>query len=156
MSALRPKPRTTRSGLNPNNYPQQGNNAYKPPTNAGGNRANNVGSNIVCYECGQPGHMCPNCPRLKGNVHAAVRHEAAPPTVGDPSSGPPPMDGEQEGLEDDLKDHPMIKESAAEAADIWMIMSPHRSGTTERTPLTVSQRSCIALAQYGFSQRVES
>jgi hypothetical protein len=39
--------------------------------------------------------------------------------VGDPSSGPPPMEGEQEEAEDDLKDHPMIEEPAAEAADIW-------------------------------------
>jgi Zinc knuckle len=91
-----------------------------PPTNAGGDRANNVGSNIVCYKCGQPGHMHPNCAQLKGNVHAtAVRHEATPPMVGDPSSGPSPMDGEQEESEDDLQDHPTIEESAADAADVW-------------------------------------
>jgi Zinc knuckle len=104
VSVLRPEPRTTGSGPNPNNYPQWGNNTYEPPANAGGNRANNIGSNVVCYECGQPGHMHPNCPRLKGNVRAtAVRHEATLPTVGDPSSGPPPMEEEQEGVEDDLQ-----------------------------------------------------
>jgi hypothetical protein len=75
--------------------------------------------------------MCPNCPQLKGNVHAtAVQHEATlpmagdpssgpPPMAGDPSSGPPPMEGEQEGSGDDLTDHSMIKEPAASAADIW-------------------------------------
>jgi Zinc knuckle len=62
MSAPRPEPWTTGSGLNPNNYPQRGNNAHKPPRNAGGDRVNNIGSNVVCYECGQPGHMRPNCP----------------------------------------------------------------------------------------------
>jgi hypothetical protein len=136
VSVLRPEPQTTGLGLNPNNYPQWGNNMYKPPANTGGDRANNVGSNIVCYECGQPGHMCPNCPQLKGNVRAAaVWHEATPPTVGDPSSVPSPMDGEQEELEDDLKDHPTIEESAAEAADVWdNNVTPYKWDNQEDTP----------------------
>jgi hypothetical protein len=64
--------------------------------------------------------MCPNCPQLKGNVHAtAVRHDVTLPMAGDPSSGPPPMEGEQGESEVDLKDHPMIEEPAVGAADIW-------------------------------------
>jgi hypothetical protein len=50
---------------------------------------------------------------------AAVWHKAAPPMVGDPSCRPPPMEGEQDGSEDDLNDHPTIEEPAAEAADVW-------------------------------------
>jgi Zinc knuckle len=126
---LRHKPQTIGLGLNPNNYPQWGNNMYMPPMNAGGNRVSNVGSNIVCYKCGQPGHMHPNCPRLKGNVHAtAVWHDATPPMVGDPPSGPPPMEEEQEGVEDDLKDHPTIKESAASDAMCFLkqVLPPNR------------------------------
>jgi hypothetical protein len=145
--------------MNPNNYPQQGNNTYKPPINAGGERANNVGSNVVCYECGQPGHMCPNHPLLKGNVRAtAVQHEATLPMAGDPPSGAPPMEGEQ-----DKMDQGMISLITQQSKSLLLlqqtygtIMSPHMSGTTERMLPIASQRSCIALAQYGLPQRVES
>jgi Zinc knuckle len=119
---------------------------YKPPANAGGDRANNAGNNVVCYECGQPGHMHPNCPQMKGNVHAAaVWHEATPPMVGDPSSGPPPMDGEQEQSEDNLKDHPMIKESAAEAADIW----DDREDAPDSEPMLMYHSSTIQIPPRG-------
>jgi Zinc knuckle len=93
VSAPRPKPQSIGSGLNTNHYPQWGNNIYKPPANAGGDKANN----IVCYKCGQPGHMQPNCPQLKGNVYAAaVPRDTTPPTAGAQSDGLPPMEGEQE------------------------------------------------------------
>jgi hypothetical protein len=65
------------------------------------------------------------------------------------------MEGGQEGLEDDLNDHPTIEEPAAEAADIWDDdIAPYewddRDGTPDNEPL------CIALEQYGFPQREES
>jgi Zinc knuckle len=155
MSAPRPEPRTTGSGLNPNNYPQWGNNTYKPPANAGHDRANNVGSNIVCYKCGQPGHMHPNCPQLKGNVcAAAMRHEVTLPTVGDPSNESPPMEGGQEGSEDDLNDHPTIEEPAAEAADIWDDdVAPYkwdnRDGAPNNKPMLVYCSSAIWIPPKG-------
>jgi Zinc knuckle len=155
VSAPRPEPWTTGLGLNPNNYPQWGNNTYKPPVNAGGDRANNVGSNVVCYKCGQPGHMHPNCPRLKGNVRAtAVRREVTPPTVGDPSNESPPMEGGQEGSEDDLNDHPTIEEPAAEAADIWDDdVTPYewddRDGTPDNEPMLMYRSSTIQIPQKG-------
>ena len=29
---------------------------------------------LVCYKCGQMGHIKPNCPKLKGNVRVAAAH----------------------------------------------------------------------------------
>jgi hypothetical protein len=90
--------------------------------------------------------MHPNCPQLKGNVRAAaVRHKATPPMVGDPSNESLPMEGGQEGSEDDLNDHPPIKEPAAKAADIW----DDREGAPDNEPTLVYRSSAIWIPPKG-------
>ena len=55
--------------------------ATKPPPQRGGNPTwphtttndrNPTHQYLVCYECGQTGHIKPNCPKLKGNVWLAA------------------------------------------------------------------------------------
>jgi hypothetical protein len=99
--------------------------------------------------------MHPNCPRLKGNIRAtAVWHEVTPPTAGDPSNDSPPMEGGQEGLEDDLNDHPMIEEPTAEAADIWDDnITPYewddREDVTDSEPTLMYRSSAIRIPPEG-------
>jgi hypothetical protein len=76
---------------------------------------------------------------------AAVQHEVTPPTVGDLSSGPPPMEGEQDELEDNLEDHPMIEESAADTADIW----DDQEDTPDSEPMLVYRSSVIWIPPKG-------
>jgi Zinc knuckle len=157
VSAPRPEPRTTGSGLNPNNYPQWGNNTYKPPANTGGNRANNVGSNIVCYECGQPGHMHPNCPQLKGNVRAAaVRHEVTHQRWETHPVSLPQWKGDKKVWRMISMTIQRSKSLLPRQQTYGTMMSPHTSGMTKKAPPTISPHSCIALVRYGFPQREES
>jgi hypothetical protein len=64
------------------------------------------------------------------------------------------MEGGQEGLEDDLNDHPTIEEPAAEAADIWDDdVAPYKwddqDGTPNNEPTLVYRSSAIRIPPKG-------
>ena len=97
----------TRTGAN-NPRPQGNNNPLSGthPTGTSG-QANN---NVVCYECGQAGHIKPNCPRLRDRQRVAGARigeiledtgepSPDPPVINDDSpqvdTGPPERDGEE-------------------------------------------------------------
>ena len=55
---------TTATAMKPT--PQKGGNLTRPHIII--NDRNPTHQYLVCYECGQTGHIKPNCPKLKGNV----------------------------------------------------------------------------------------
>ena len=90
----------------------------RPPVTTGDRPTTH--SNIVCYECGQSGHIKPNCPKLKGSVRvAAICTEDAPNESRD-------MEVEQEnpdeyqGERQDDEYHPMITQSVEESTNDWV------------------------------------
>ena len=77
-------------------------------------------SNIVCYECGQSGHIKPNCPKLKGSVRvAAICAEDAPDESGDMEVEQEDPD-EYQGERQDDEYHPMITQSVEESTNDWV------------------------------------
>ena len=68
-------------------------------------------NNVVCYECGQTGHIKLNCPKLKGSVQiAAIRTEDVPEESGN-------MEVEQETPDEY---HPATTQSVEGATDNWV------------------------------------
>jgi hypothetical protein len=64
------------------------------------------------------------------------------------------MEGGQEGLEDNLNNHPMIEEPAAEAADIWdddvtQYEWDDRDSTPDNEPMLVYRSSAIWIPPKG-------
>ena len=77
-------------------------------------------NNVVCYECGQTGHIKPNCPKIKGSVWvAAICTEDVPDESGNMELEQEPPD-EYQGEEQDDNYHPSTTQLVEENTDSWV------------------------------------
>ena len=100
------------------NTPYRSSNLLRPPVVTGDRSATH--NNVVCYECGQTGHIKPNCPKLKGSVRvAAICTEDALDESGNMEAEQKVPD-EYQGEELDDEYHPVTTQSVEESTNEWV------------------------------------
>ena len=76
-------------------------------------------NNIVCYQCGQTGHIKPNCPKLKGSVWIAAIHTEDVPDEGRNMEIEQEAPDEYQGEEQD-DEYPATTQLVEETTDNWV------------------------------------
>ena len=90
----------------------------RPPV-ATGDRPSTHDS-IMCYECGQTGHIKLDCPKLKGSVRVAAIHTEDVHDEGRNMEIEQEAPNEYQGEEQDDEYHPVTTQSVEESTDKWV------------------------------------
>ena len=77
-------------------------------------------NNVVCYECGQTGHIKLNCPKIKGSVQVATIHTEDVSDEGGNMELEQEPPNEYQGEEQDDNYHPSTTQLVEETTDSWV------------------------------------
>ena len=109
VNVIRHEHRTAPAVPTSKNTPYWSSNLSRPPVVTGDRSATH--NNVVCYECGQTGHIKPNCPKLKGSVWVAAIHTEDVPNEGGNMEVEQEASDEYQGEEQDDEYHPVTTQS---------------------------------------------